>query len=119
MVPCPENPDNKIPLEEDSYDFGDYVVSKVGKCKLSKFEISVKEGAVAAESYALSFINSCDVRPEDEDNIPNEDEDEYENPICKEINIMVLNQEDENDEMDQNWSLNLATYIRIILENCT
>ena len=91
MVPCPENPDNKIPLEEDSYDFGDYIVSKVGKCKLSKFEISVKEGAVAAESYALSFINSCDVRPEDEDNIPNEDEDEYENPICKEINIMVLN----------------------------
>ena len=114
QVPCPENPENLIPLEEDSYDFGEYVVSKVGKCKQSKFEIEIKEGAAVDISHALSFINSCDVRPddgeEDEDsNVADEDEDEdiddedeaeYDDPICKEINIMVLKQEDD-DEMDQ------------------
>lgn len=115
QVPCPENPENLVPLEEDFYDFGDYVVSKVGKCKQSKFEIEIKEGAVPAASYPLSFINSCDVRPddgeeeeeedsnvadEDEDEDMDNDEDDYDDPICKEINIMVLEQE-EDDEMDQ------------------
>ena len=114
QVPCPDNPENLIPLEEDSYDFGEYVVSKVGKCKQSKFEIEIKEDAAVDASHALSFINSCDVRPddgeEDEDsNVADEDEDEdiddedeaeYDDPICKEINIMVLKQMDD-DEMDQ------------------
>ena len=102
QVPCPDHPEKLEPLEEDSYDFGAYVVSKVGKCQKSKFEIEIKDDAEAASSYALSFINSCDVRPddgeEDEDNnvadededIDDEDEAEYNDPICKEINIMVL-----------------------------
>ena len=38
MVPCPDSGE-MIPMEEDSHDFGDYIVSKVGKCKQSKFDI--------------------------------------------------------------------------------
>ena len=117
QVPCTDNAEELVPLEGDSHDFGDYVVSTIGRHTMSKFEIAIKEDAAEAH-YALSFINSCDVRPEydeedsndvsdedenmneDEDMDEDEDEDGYDDPICKEINIMVMKQQDD-DEMDQ------------------
>ena len=63
LVPCPDHPEDLKPLEGDSHDFGDFEVTKIGKCKFSKFEIKIKDETTDVH-HKLTFMNSCDVRPE-------------------------------------------------------
>lgn len=105
-VPSEEDSEVMVPIDDDYYDFGCYEVSQLGWFRNNKFEVEVKAEATADAHYTLSFINSCDVRPDeddmedDEDEIDPEDEEQYNNPLRKKINIMILAAPEDEDDDD-------------------
>ena len=122
-IPDPDNEGMMIPIDDDYYDFGCYEVSQLGWFRNNKFEVEVKAEGTAGAHYELNFINSCDVRPDeddvDEDDVDEEDEEEYNNPLRKKINIMILaapeDEEEEGNEDDvtpppeEDWKLKLLS----------
>ena len=108
MVPCPENEENLIPLEEedsegeDSFDFEDYgaKVSVLNR-KKNMFKIEVYDEMAMAGSHELTFINSCNVNKDG--TIKEADGDEEEDgSMYLSLNVDILNFDDEeNDGNDE------------------
>ena len=80
-----------------SYEFDGFTVQQQGKCKYNTWLITAAKAAtgVAPNATDLEFINSCDIRPESEDDKEEDEKDK----------VMVAgsdsdSEEDEEDESD-------------------